>query len=364
MQEHEGRIRELQDNQREMDREGFERQAKIRQAESNLEQLDSQAGRQTHKLQQLSRDTYQGWLWIQENQDEFEKPIFGPPLVECSVNDPRYADLIEALFQRNVSLSFTVQTKNDFAKLSSILSDRLRLSEINIKTITVDFDYFKSPISNEDMRQLGLEGWAIDHLVGPAPVLAMLCAEIKLHETGVSLRDTTPRQFETLQNSSISTWVTGKSSYRITRRREYGAGATSTQVREVRPARLWTDQPVDLSAKTDMQDSIQGWRAEFADIRNKFQDLKVQVEAHRAAVRSGQDDVVCSNECLSKETADSLVGRAHPGKVGQTKSDRRVQGLANETRWISPNFELYESTDVSQPRSKINLTLLRKHWIV
>ena len=286
------RIRELQDIQQEATAKGREALAKINEANKDLEQLDSQIGKQNHKLEQMSRDTYQGWKWIQENQQEFEKPIFGPPLVECSVKDLKYVDLIEALFQRNMFLSFTVQTKNDFAKLSHILHERMRLSEINIKTISYDLDAFRAPLSPEEAGRYGFESWAIDHLQGPGPVLAMLCAELRLHETGVSLQDTSDRQFEMLQHTSISTWVTSKSLFKVTRRREYGPGATSTQVRPVRSARAWTNQPIDPTAKRVIEEKIQGWTEERSSTTTQYSECRVKIEAHRETFGNYKESMV------------------------------------------------------------------------
>ena len=240
----------------------------------------------------FSQDTYRGWQWIQDHQDEFEKPVFGPPIVECAVKDLHYVDLIEGLFQRNVLLSFTVQTKGDFAKLSKILHDQLKLSEVNIKTMVEGLDRFRPTIPVEEMKSYGFDSWALDYLQGPDPVLAMLCAEMKLHETGVGLQDTTSQQYDSLQKSQLVSWVTKKSIYKITRRREYGAGATSTQVREVKPARVWTNQPVDVTAKREIEENIRSWDEELSDCRARFQDLKVQIVGYRDTVSTSKSEMV------------------------------------------------------------------------
>lgn len=79
---------------------------------------------------------------VQQHQDEFEMPVLGPPIVECSVKDPRYVDLIESLFHKGIMLSLTVQTKNDLKKLSNVAASQ-RLSEIDMKTMEAGLEPFQ-----------------------------------------------------------------------------------------------------------------------------------------------------------------------------------------------------------------------------
>ena len=284
--------REVQKKQKEITEQGRDRTQRIEQAKMNLGQLDSQAGKQSMKLEKSSPDTYKAWKWVQENQGEFEQRVFGPPIVECSIKDPRYVDHIEALFQRGLLLSFTVQTRNDFKKLSDILHDRLHLTEVNIKSIHYGLDQYRPPMSVDEMRRVGYQNWALDFVQAPDPVLAMLCAEIRLHETGVSLQDTTQQQFHLLERSNLTSWVTSKSSYRVSRRREYGPSATSTQVREVKQAVIWTDQPVDLTAKRELEENIVGWKEEVDAFRHELRDLSARLKEARESYEKTKEEKV------------------------------------------------------------------------
>ena len=293
--------RDLQDKQQQLTQRGQEKNSRIKQGERHLAELDSQAGKQNVKLQKASRDTSRLWEWVREHQSEFERPVFGPPIVACSVKDPKYVDHIEALFQRNLFLTFTVQTKDDFKKLSDQAHERMHLSEVNIRTIQVGLEPFQPAVGVDEMNRFGFEGWAISYLNGPEPVLAMLCAEIHLHHTGVALRDTTPHQFDMLQNSPIGSWVTSKSSYRINRRREYGPGATSTQVKELRRANIWTDQPVDITAKRELQENIQGWGEEVAAFKAESEEAQRNLLALREAIHKHQEEDVRPVLSVNKE---------------------------------------------------------------
>ena len=285
-----------------MDSEGAERNRRIDQAREDLKTLESQSGQQNRKLKQINSDCARAWEWIQLNQDQFEKRIYGPPIVECSVTDPRYVEVVEALFSKADFTAFTVQTKADYKKLAHQLHQNMKLFAITIRTMTGTLGNFRPPMSNDQLSRYGLDGWALGYLNGPEPVLAMLCYEgPKLQSNAVALQDTTNEQYEMLQNSSIQTWVTRKSVYRITRRREYGPGAVSGSVRDTPSAAVWTDQPVDLTAKRELQENIAGWEEEVLAIREQIQKLRVQLtqlKIDKEAVDAAEVRVSCA--CAQK----------------------------------------------------------------
>ncbi|KAK2765042.1 Structural maintenance of chromosomes protein 5 [Arachnomyces sp. PD_36] len=268
---------EFQEKKREIAREYREKESKIKEAQARLQNLDSQAGQQEARLESVSPETAKAWRWIKNNPDKFEKQVFGPPMVECSVKDPRYADVLESLFQRNDFLVFTAQTNKDFKTLQEVLSIGMKLHDISMKVCSHQVDSFQPPISREQLHSLSFDGWAKDYITGPDPVLALLCSENSLHRTPLVLRDITDEEYKRMESGPLSVWVAGKQSYQVVRRREYGPDASSTRVRPVRPARYWTNQPVDTSAKDGIQESIRGWNEELQQIRQRLESDKAKV---------------------------------------------------------------------------------------
>ncbi|KAI9721219.1 MAG: hypothetical protein M1812_002380 [Candelaria pacifica] len=296
---------------------------KVRRACVELESLESQAGQQGTKLRQRSRDTAIAWDWIQSHQDMFDKPVYGPPIIECSIKDPKYVDAIEGLFQNNDLLAFTCQTRQDFKRLQQQLYGVMKLADIVLHTVSSGIERFKPPVSEDAMRRYGFEGWAIDYISGPEPVLAMLCGECRLNQTGVILRDISDQQYSALEDSPISSWVTGKQSYQITRRREYGPGATSTRVRNLRKATVWTTQAVDPRAKNDLQDNIQGWRDEIAELNRQINDLKLE----RQGMVNDFNELKAEKERLESEKAEKQKANAELRAL-PTKIEQQEQKLA------------------------------------
>ena len=236
-----------------------------------------------HKVRDVSSETAKAWKWIQENQGEFEQEVYGPPLISCSVKDPRYTDIIESLLTKNDFMTITAQTRSDFNKLNNQLYGTMKLADVTLRTSYDSLDSYPRSLPAHEMDRCGLEGWALDFIDGPESVLAMLCDSAKIHYAGVSLRDITEDQFNILVQSKCNTWVTGRHYYRVNSRKEYGPHATSTVTRNVMPARMWTDRPVDGSRRHEIESRIE-------ELVRAFNELKRQIVPLRERIKKLKDD--------------------------------------------------------------------------
>jgi structural maintenance of chromosomes protein 5 len=286
--------------------QGVVKRRQVEEGERELEDLNSQAGQQATKLKSHSADTAQAWNWIQKHMDQFEKHIHGPPMVECSVKDARYVDAMEAIFQKSDLLSITAQTRADFKKLSDLLYRNMKLADINIKCQTTSLaqEMQRRPnISEQQMKQCGLDGWALDFIEGPEPVLAMLCSSANLQAVGIALQDVSEAQYNLIMENRIGSWASGRLVYKITRRAEYGTGATSTTTRAIRRAQVWTDQPVDAGARRDVEEKIEAFRNEFEDMKAQMGALRERAEE----LKTEKGDLNAVIVCLRLATSSSTI---------------------------------------------------------
>ena len=285
----EGQMSELQHQRSDLKGQGEQRQRIIEQAEARKENLNSQEGQLANKLFKVSRDSAKVWEWIQANRDRFTGEVFGPPLIECSVKDQRHANAVESMLQQGDLCAFTVTNQADFNMLSKQCYSALKLSDVNIRSSTVPLAQWRAPCSVDQLRQYGLEDWLLNLIEGPDAVLAMLCDNKFIHQTGYSSRDVSSDQYAALSaaNSPCSSWVTASSTYQINRRREYGDKATSTRVNPIRQARCFTDTPaVDRQAEADLDAQIREAEGEFEEIKQQFDELKTK-SGELNAERSG-----------------------------------------------------------------------------
>ncbi|KAI5861094.1 P-loop containing nucleoside triphosphate hydrolase protein [Durotheca rogersii] len=277
LRENEAEKRGLQSQFGELKALNFSKNEERQRHERDLEALDSQEGQKLAYLKKINVDAAKGWEWLRDHQDEFEQEVFGPPMLNCSITDQRYADQIQSLLATEDFVCFTTQTRNDHKKLSNQFYKQLSLS-VTIRTCGSNFASFRPPVSNEEARGMGLDGFSISYLEGPEPVLAMLCAEKRLHVSGVAIGDISNEQYDRLVGSEkINSWATGRTLYRISRRREYGGSAVSTSTRRIMPGRFWTDQPVDTSERAASQRRIHEAEEEIKEIRGKGAVVKTRI---------------------------------------------------------------------------------------
>lgn len=305
-----------------------------------LADLDTQTGQQGQKLRQLSRDSHRAWEWIQEHQDQFEHKVYGPPLIECSLKDPRYANAIESLFQENDFKTFTAQSRNDFRMLQKVLNRDMKLQDVSLRVCSdSSMDQYRAPLSKPDLQRCGMEGWAVDFLQGPDVVIAMLCGEKSLHATAITLRDISQEQFNHLENSNVRSWVVNGTLFQAVRRREYGAAGNSTRTRALREARMWTDRPIDPAAKERLQQRIREMDSDLVAIKeemNRLKERKREFGAEHHAI--GEDLNVLKAEKDDKQRALTIF-KALPTKLAQEEQkiaalDEHLDGVRERQHTI------------------------------
>lgn len=300
----------MTEKREDLDRQGLDVRARVSEKERELAALDSQQGKNISLLRSISKDAATAWEWIQANRDKFEKDVYGPPLIECRVKDPRYANAIEAIFQKNDFMVITAQTSSDFKILDEQLlgSSHLRLADINLRTVSRSLSQVRnSPLPTHELQKLGLDGWALDYVDGPDPVLSMLCGAVRLDRIAVGLNDLNESQYNALASSAVSTFVAGRSHYSIQRRREYGPGATSTTTKSVQNARYWTGQPIDTNDKHELEETLKGLRENFQVMKVESGELREKLRALSEQRSTILETTVCKSgshgtECFTDYT--------------------------------------------------------------
>ncbi len=268
--EKEREIGDVAEDVKRMRVKGGENREQLAKLQTDMQELDSQQGQLLNQLKRIDQDVARGWEWLKDHQDSFDQEVFGPPMLTCSVKDKRYTDLVQSMLQANDFLCFTAQTREDHKKLSDQFYNKMGLS-VTIRSCFTPYHSFQPPLPRGELSNLGFDGFVNDYLDGPEPVLAMLCAEKRLHSSALSLNDISEDQFERIQKAeSLTQFAGGRQLYRITRRREYGAGAVSTRVTQFGQGRFWADQPVDAAEKTELLQKIEELKAEQAALKAEF----------------------------------------------------------------------------------------------
>lgn len=293
MQELENQAGDVQSNMRDINQRAVDQKNIKTRANNDIDHFKSQVGQQMRLLAQLSGDSAKAWEWLQNNQDKFKEPVYGPPAVECSIADRAYATAVESVFRGNDFCIFTCTNRDDFATLSNYLTgkDHLNLSDVSIRSCTTPLQNFQKPVTNEQLALYGLDGWIIDYLKGPEAVLSMLCENMKLHKTGVTLKSHSNAQYEVLENSPITSWVAGQESITITRRQEYNAHSAS--VRKIRNGKVWSGQSVDMDGDREMRRQRDEASDAISALEEEMDKLKADLKTLQSRHRETKAEKVC-----------------------------------------------------------------------
>ncbi|KAH7158112.1 hypothetical protein B0J13DRAFT_495406 [Dactylonectria estremocensis] len=346
----EHKARELEAEQREIANQcdaikvkGKTAMAELRKVEADIESFDTQQGQQLSFMKKHFPEIAAGWEWVQENQNQFEKPIFGPPMISCSIKDERYSDQVQALLQADDFTCFTAQTKGDYKRLTDQLYREMSLSVV-IRTCAHSLNAFQSPVGADEARALGLDGFAIDFLEGPDPVLAMLCAEKRLHQSGVSLVDHNDTQYDRLvQGGKVNQWAAGKQSYSVRRRKEYGPQAMTTITKNIQPGRFWTSQPVDTQEKAELHRKLTHLRGE----RDALKEELREAQAKSQAIGGQKDGIADTIDRLKRE------------KNALQKEYQKWQSLPEK---IESEERAKANHEQAMRDARKNITTLRYEW--
>ncbi|KAI5296150.1 Structural maintenance of chromosomes protein 5 [Ascosphaera acerosa] len=302
----------------------------IERAEHRYRNLESQAGRQEEKLLKLSSDTYQAYQWIKGNKAKFEHDVFGPPIIECSLRDLRYADIVESTFGRSDLQAFTTQSPADFRTMQRAFADH-RWQDVTIRTCSLSLNQLRTPLSDDEVKGLGFDCWVRDLLSGPDAVLAMLSSELNLHAMPVTLRDMSDSEYRALESHPrISSWASGSNLYSVTRRREYGPGATSTRVRNVRRAQWWTNQPVDSGAKLQLEQYITQAREQLTEVEKQLEETLERDRQFAAEIKELQTRERTLKAEKDEKQKAAVYYRGLPDKKANVES--KLQAVENQGR--------------------------------
>ncbi|KAB5560137.1 SMC5-like protein [Coniochaeta sp. 2T2.1] len=330
-QEHQARdvemeMRENTDEMATMKTVGREKHDAIDRLKHKLASLDSEAGRMRSQLQRISPDAAKGLDWLEENGDKFEKEVFGPPMLTCSVKDDRYRDLVQATLQRGDFLCFVAQTAKDHKTLSHYFFKVLGLS-VSVRSSLADYSEYRTPMSRQELQSYGLDGFATEFIQGPDAVLAMLCGEKKLNQTAVGLKPLSDEAYQRLlQVPSIGAFATGRTFYRVSRRREYGAGATSTRAAAIQRGNFWADQPVDTAEKTELRAQIEQEEAEFAELKVQNKALKDKRNALEVARNEALEKTAALRHAKGELQKEYNRWQALPDKIESVKNTLEQKG--------------------------------------
>ncbi|KAK9474578.1 P-loop containing nucleoside triphosphate hydrolase protein [Dipodascopsis tothii] len=320
----------------------------IRQTEKKMEDvsaqmraLESEANRKLQNLQRIDRDTYEAVLWLRQHRDTFEDNVYEPPYLTISVKDPSLTDAVEGTVRRSALLTFTCLSRNDYLKFTETLIDKMRLNVAVVEfsnTANPDLKSFHPFCSRDELTSYGFEGWLLDFVAGPHPVLTTLCHVSQLHLVAYTRSALSNAQLEAIEQRlepdgkpSFKSFICDSTSYALTRSL-YGSRNIIAQTRRLHPSRYLKDKGVDQNLKRQLMDkleTIQGQIGELTAAYNGMKDTYTRLTGELVEAEKVKREATVEKDKIQKE----LIAWNRLGtKIDETREQiEAIEGSPDDT---------------------------------
>ncbi|KAK6533267.1 Structural maintenance of chromosomes protein 5 [Orbilia ellipsospora] len=331
-----------------------QRRREISAAQDWISKMDNLTGRRVEFLRRAFPESHTVYEWLQRNKHKFKGPVYGPPMIECSIKNANYQAEIEALFSQGDIISFTCTNKADFDELMIAVygdnKDRkgLGVSSVPIKYIEKTLEDFPRIASGEEVRSWGFDGLALDFIDGPEEVLSMLCNVLSLHRIGVSKSKLSALQQQAIKTGkNMAKWVAGNVLTIIRRRAEYGA---ETEVNAmIRDAKYFKTAQVETSRlshikarKSELESEVEERLDEINAKMGNSQDLERQLKSLEAEKTSIINEKAAKQQVLSQYDKAKTHMQNEQEKLSRYESEGRdfkLKVAEQETSMVELSME-------------------------
>lgn len=341
--------------------------------EGQIKNMDTAFSKKISRLNRLAQSTNARELvertkkvleLLEKNKDKFSKEVLDPPVLSLKVKEPSLLKQIGGTISWATMWTFTCQTPEDHRLFGKLVLDQ---SDLNVRYSSYTGDKTKpsdhtKPLSDQQIRRYGFNGYILDLLDGPDAVLNLLCHEDYVHATPFVKGKVGSETFERLQElkdqrgKPIIQKIVDNDAVRVFSKSNYGhKNITSNRnpLHDSLPKHFNTGE--DLSdeneKKQEMQDQLDDLQAKltrlssqekqlseqsaqfqsrFSELQNKYHELKERKAAHedtRKASNSLQQRVKeFASDIVQRENdrPDFVAKNQELGEIIETKTSELV----------------------------------------
>ncbi|GFZ45363.1 hypothetical protein JCM24511_03089 [Saitozyma sp. JCM 24511] len=281
-------------------------------------------------------DPSMDWMldWLEQNGSELESPVLKPPMISVSVKDTRYAWQVEAFTNLSQRSTFICQTQADYSKLLGFqnkqttwkgrpLRVRLHLAMVEVNEQTCNPPRLCSP---EDLADMGMDAWAIDHVEAEPGVIAFLNERAGLHRVAITQQTSPNINSKRLMDADIRSWATANEINRATRSL-YGRKDWQFQTEPRREARAF-NKTVDQEAIRQCNEEIKRIKLEKNEIEAPLEKISKQVDTIRRRAEERKREAAEVDEDLERLRENRK--RFEKAKIDLERARRQLVQLENE----------------------------------
>ncbi|WRT67659.1 uncharacterized protein IL334_004631 [Kwoniella shivajii] len=240
--------------------------------------------------------------WLKVNGHTLESEVHKPPMISVSVPNRTYAWQVEQNTSRQHRSTFICTSQADFDRLLElngtqypprIRSDGRRVDggkvslflayqEVSDATVNP-----RRPCDAETLRDLGMDGYAIDFVEAAPAVIAYLCAKARLHLTALTQKTSMEIDSKRLTSLGIASWAT-KDANTNAIQSSYGRREFVERTNPPQPAKAF-NLAVDRDAVKRIVDEIA-----------KKKKTKMDREAPHSALKDKMDEIENEREGIRR----------------------------------------------------------------
>lgn len=224
--------RELRSQKSEIERTLERNRTTFRQCSDKLKEMENTNNKRLRALQSSGAEKiFEAYNWVQEHQHQFNKPVYGPVLLEVNVSNRIHADYLEGDVPGYIWKAFITQDAAD----RDLLFRNMRSFDVPIINVADESQSHVPFQITEEMRMLGIDSRLDQVFDAPDAVKEALIGQFRLDHSYIGSRETDKRADEVLRLGIFDLW-TPENHYRWTKSR-YG-GHVSGSVESVDRSRL------------------------------------------------------------------------------------------------------------------------------
>ncbi|XP_052741955.1 structural maintenance of chromosomes protein 5 [Bicyclus anynana] len=241
----------------------------LRQHQNRIRRLEDVNEIRLRTLADKNEDTYNAVMWLRDNMNKFQHPVYEPMMLQINFTDPKYAQYLEATVSARDLIAFTFECKDDM----NLFSRSVR--SLNMRMVNAVHSR-GAPEQSDDIRRLsylGFQTYLVDTIKAPDPILRFLCKQYKIHKIPIGNQHTYDNFAKVPPN--ITKFFTERHIFTI--RVSAYSGAKSSSTREIKRARLLANT-IDLEQIYSLQNELTVIRQSESVKRADIQRLDTQLQ--------------------------------------------------------------------------------------
>lgn len=300
------------------------------------------------------REVKNAVLYIR-SRPEMRGKILEPPIMSVSAKAPSFAPYLAQCVDYNTSKAFTIVDSDSYEQFSDEILKRYK---VNLREL--NNDDIRSPVSREDLRNLGFESYLSDFVTGDKRVIEMLCQFCKIHTIPVSRKELTSSQLTRLSNpskngSSLFKRIIHGNRVVDFKRSLYGARQFFSIDANIKETPFYQQSVMSEEQKSRIQEEISQLKLKYAAKRQKLDES--------SKTKSNYKRDLTENSFKS----DSLAQRVH--SLNEVRRNHSLIKTSIESLEVEIRQLLHESKkDVTQKikhvESEISTQLLNQTKLV